>query len=217
MELEKYEQDRLQQEAEGKKTPITISEEERPTEAEPTDTEQPRQGIPEEELPVQEATPVTERSLERRKNKKNPDRVERKHRHHRIKQSRSNNFLRNSQSNRRSETRQARNGKLRKRHHLIPSSGVCSTFWKNTEAGCGFEVQGTFPRACHVLAGQKSKDKWEGGVGNRNIIIIRRDGSGTVLPIRIRTDSDAGFLSAPIVTLPDAYKRIRCFVNAFRK
>ena len=54
LELEKYKQDRLRQEAEEKKTPITISEEERPTEAEPTDTEQPRQGIPEEELPVQE-------------------------------------------------------------------------------------------------------------------------------------------------------------------
>ena len=61
------------------------------------------------------------------------------------------------------------------------------------------------------MAGQKSKDKWGGGVGysNRNIFIIRRDGSGTVVPIRIRTDSDAGCLSAPIVTLPDAYKRIR--------
>ena len=34
---------------------------------------------------------------------------------------------------------------------------------------CGFEVQGTFPRACHVLAGQKKKDKWEGGVGSDNI------------------------------------------------
>ena len=54
LELEKYEQDRLRQEAEKKTTPITISEEERPPEAEPTDTEQPRQGIPEEELPVQE-------------------------------------------------------------------------------------------------------------------------------------------------------------------
>ena len=37
-----------------------------------------------------------------------------------------------------------------------------------------------------VLAGQKWKDKWRGGVGysNRNIFIIRRDGSGTVVPIR---------------------------------
>ena len=64
-----------------------------------------------------------------------------------------------------------------------------------------------------MLAGQKKKDNWEGGVGsdniNRNIIIIRRDESGIVVPIRIRTDSDAGCLSAPIVTLPDAYKRIR--------
>ena len=54
LELEKYEQDRLRQEAEEKTTPITISEGQRPAEAEPTDTEQPRQGIPEEELPVQE-------------------------------------------------------------------------------------------------------------------------------------------------------------------
>ena len=38
-----------------------------------------------------------------------------------------------------------------------------------------------------MLAGQKWKDKWRGGVGysNRNIIIIRRDGSGTVVPIRM--------------------------------
>ena len=64
-----------------------------------------------------------------------------------------------------------------------------------------------------MLAGQKKKDNWEGGVGsdniNRNIIIIRRDESGIVVPIRIRTDSVDGCLSAPIVTLPDAYKRIR--------
>ena len=62
-----------------------------------------------------------------------------------------------------------------------------------------------------MLAGQKKKDKWESGVGsdNINIIIIRRDGSGIVVPIRIRTDSVDGCLSAPIVILPDAYKRIR--------
>ena len=53
LELERYEQDRLRQEAEGKTTPITISEGERPAEAQPTDNE-PRQGLPEEELPVQE-------------------------------------------------------------------------------------------------------------------------------------------------------------------
>ena len=53
LELEKYEQDRLQQEAEGKKTPITISDEERPVVVKATNTEQPRQGIPEEEFPVQ--------------------------------------------------------------------------------------------------------------------------------------------------------------------
>ena len=54
LELEKYKQDRLRQEAEGRTTPITISEGEQPAEAEPTDNQQPRQGIPEEELPVQE-------------------------------------------------------------------------------------------------------------------------------------------------------------------
>ena len=53
LQLEKYEQDRQQQEAEGKTTPITISDEERPAGAEPTNTEQPRQEGPEEELPVQ--------------------------------------------------------------------------------------------------------------------------------------------------------------------
>ena len=41
LELENYEQDRQQQEAEGKMTPITISDEERPVVAEPTNTEQP--------------------------------------------------------------------------------------------------------------------------------------------------------------------------------
>jgi hypothetical protein len=53
LELERYEQDRLRQEAEGTTTPISISEEERPDEAEPIDNEL-RQGLPEEELPVQE-------------------------------------------------------------------------------------------------------------------------------------------------------------------
>ena len=59
---------------------------------------------------------------------------------------------------------------------------------------CGFEVQGTFPRACHVLAGQGPKDKWRKRteyVYSKIIIriIIRRDGSGIVVPIRIQTDS----------------------------
>ena len=47
LELEKYEQERQQQEAEGKTTPITISDEEQPVVAEPTNTEQPRQEGPE--------------------------------------------------------------------------------------------------------------------------------------------------------------------------
>ena len=41
LELEKYEKDHIQREAEGKTTPITISEEERPEVAETTNTEQP--------------------------------------------------------------------------------------------------------------------------------------------------------------------------------
>ena len=40
LQLEKYEQDRQQGEAEGKTMPITISDEERPAEEQPTDTEQ---------------------------------------------------------------------------------------------------------------------------------------------------------------------------------
>ena len=36
----------------------------------------------------EKATPVVEQSLERKKNKKNPDRAEGKHRHHKIKKSR---------------------------------------------------------------------------------------------------------------------------------
>ena len=41
LQLEKYEQDRQQQEVEGRTTPITISDEERPAEKRPTDTEEP--------------------------------------------------------------------------------------------------------------------------------------------------------------------------------
>ena len=52
MELEKYEQERQQQEAEGKTTPITISDEERPAGTQPTDTEPPRQETTEDEQPV---------------------------------------------------------------------------------------------------------------------------------------------------------------------
>ena len=93
----------------------------------------------------------------------NPDEAERKHRSNGTKKSRSSN-----QSDRKSEERQARNGEPKERHHLTPSSRLCSIFWKKIEAGCGFEVQSTFPRACHVLAGQKRKDKWEAGIGYRN-------------------------------------------------
>ena len=54
------------------------------------------------------------------------------------------------------------------------------------------------------------RSKVEGQVRKQNqiymdiysiVIIIRRDGSGTVVPIRIRTDSDAGCLSAPFCNL----------------
>ena len=67
MQLEKYEQDRQQQEAEGKTTPITISDEERSAGAEATNTEQPQQEGPEEEPPVQinqETTLLTKEQLE---------------------------------------------------------------------------------------------------------------------------------------------------------
>ena len=52
--------------------------------------------------------------------------------------------------------------------------------------------------------------KAKGQVGKQNriymdiyivTIIIRRDGSGTVVPIQIRTDSDVGCLSAPFCNL----------------
>ena len=67
LELEKYEQDRQRQEAEGKTTPITISDEERPAGEQPPNTEQPRQEGPEEESPVQvnqETTVLTEEQLQ---------------------------------------------------------------------------------------------------------------------------------------------------------
>ena len=66
LELEKYEQDRQTQEVEGKTTPITISDEERPAEEQPTNTEEPRQEKPEEESPVQineEIIALTEEQL----------------------------------------------------------------------------------------------------------------------------------------------------------
>ena len=59
--------DHQQPEAEGKTTPITISDEERPTEEQPTDTEQPRQARPEDEPPVQineETIALTEEQLQ---------------------------------------------------------------------------------------------------------------------------------------------------------
>ena len=62
LQLEKYEHDRQQQEAEGKTTPITISDEERPT-----DTEEPRQARIEDEPPVpinEETTVILEEQLQ---------------------------------------------------------------------------------------------------------------------------------------------------------
>ena len=86
-----------------------------------------------------------------------PEGAERKHRYNKNRQRKMNRS--SNQSNRKSEGRQAQNRKSGK-HHLIPSSKVCSIFWRKNEAVCGFEVQGTFPRACHVLANQGPKDKW---------------------------------------------------------
>ena len=63
LQLEKYEQDRQQQEAEGRTTPITISDEERPAGETTKDTEEPRQAIPEEEPPIvtnEETTAISE-------------------------------------------------------------------------------------------------------------------------------------------------------------
>ena len=52
LQLEKYEQDCQQQEAEGKTMPITISDEERPAEERLTGTEEPLQARPEDEPPL---------------------------------------------------------------------------------------------------------------------------------------------------------------------
>ena len=71
------------------------------------------------------------------------------------------------------------------------------------------------PRPIRTIVG---RSKAEGQVGKENqrymdiygyivIIIIPRDGSGTVVPIRIQTDSEPK--GHRFVTLPDAYKRIR--------
>ena len=62
LQLEKYEQDRQQQEAEGKRMPITIVHEERPT-----DMDEPRQARPEDEpaVPInEEATAMLEEQLQ---------------------------------------------------------------------------------------------------------------------------------------------------------
>ena len=63
LQLERYEQDRQQQEAEGKTTPITISDEERPAEERPTESEEPRQARTEEVTPTpsnKESTAIAE-------------------------------------------------------------------------------------------------------------------------------------------------------------
>ena len=52
LQLEKYERERQQQEAEGRTTPITISDEEQPAGETTRDTEEPRQEIPNDEPPV---------------------------------------------------------------------------------------------------------------------------------------------------------------------
>ena len=68
LQLEKYEEDRQQQEAEGRTTPITISDEERPAGETTKDTEEPRQARPEDEPPVgtnEETTAISEEQLHR--------------------------------------------------------------------------------------------------------------------------------------------------------
>ena len=68
LQLEKYEQDRQQQEAEGKTTPITISDEERPVGETTKDTEDPRQAGPEDEPPIatnEETIAISEEQLPR--------------------------------------------------------------------------------------------------------------------------------------------------------
>ena len=68
LQLEKYEQDRQQQEAEGKTTPIKISDEERPAGETTKDMDEPQQARPEEEPPVatnEETTAISEEQLPR--------------------------------------------------------------------------------------------------------------------------------------------------------
>ena len=63
LQLEKYEQNRQQQEAEGRTTPITISDEERSAGQTTKGPEEPRQVIPEDAPPVttnEETTAVSE-------------------------------------------------------------------------------------------------------------------------------------------------------------
>ena len=61
----------------------------------------------------------------------------------------------------------------------------------------GARMMGLRAMGYELLAGQRLKDKWESRTGyiwiyiySIVIRIIRRDGSGTVVPIRIRTDSE---------------------------
>ena len=68
LQLEKYEQDRQQQEAERRTTPITISDEERLAGETTKETEEPRQARPEEEPPVatnEETTAISDEQLPR--------------------------------------------------------------------------------------------------------------------------------------------------------
>ena len=66
LQLEKYEQDRQQQEVEGRTMPITISDEERPTGETTKDTGEPREALTENEPPVttnEETTAISEEQL----------------------------------------------------------------------------------------------------------------------------------------------------------
>ena len=82
----------------------------------------------------------------------------------------------------------------------LESSGTCQTLC-NTNVKPLRRLSSILPipiiSKCCVLAGQGSKDKWESRTGYIYIyniviiiIVIRRDGSSIVVPIRIRTDSE---------------------------
>ena len=68
-----------------------------------------------------------------------------------------------SNSNNRSRVElKSRSSKMR--HYSTPWSKVFWTYWTECEAvDGGFEVQGTFPQACHVLTGYDPRSKWERG------------------------------------------------------